>query len=140
MKHNLSLLCILLSCFLFSAFKCVKKAPLQIDPNQTPAGFLTQQSQTNTTQNPTEHSATQSNSSCKTSADCVLVNKGCCGCGAGGESIAIPIAQKDSYNSQLKKHCLELEKTRGPMACPQSYRCEEFQAECRNSQCVTIKK
>lgn len=138
MKYSPFLFTIFLSCFLFiTAFECVKKAPLQIDPNQNPV----QQSQTNTSQNPIENSNNPSHkNTCKTNADCILVNKGCCGCSAGGESIAIPISQKDSYNDQLKKQCLDLEKTRGLIACPQSYHCGEFQAQCQNSQCITIKE
>ena len=113
------------SCFA-SACGYINKAPDQI-----PADLSAQQSQSNPSQNHLMDSVTQF--PCKTNEDCVLVDKGCCGCGSGGESIAIPISQKDSYNNQLEKRCLELN-------CVEWARCGEFQAQCQNSQCVTIKK
>ncbi len=104
-----------------------------------------------TAQNPQNSSASQSANNlnnkvsteqtpCTKNADCVLVDKECCGCGSGGESIAIHISKKDSYNSKLKKQCDDLEKKSGPITCHDTERCEEFQAQCRNSRCVTEKK
>ena len=71
--------------------------------------------------------------SCKTDADCVLVNADCCGCQSGGSSIAVHKSDKKSYNSALKKTC----STSTPANCSASYRCNTFQAYCHNSQCAT---
>jgi len=147
MKYKTSLFFVFSSCFLFTpACEYIKT------PDQISADFDAQQSQSNSSQNPsTAAQQSQSNSNqnpstalttqfpCKINADCVLVNKGCCGCRAGGESIAISNLAKDSHNDQLKKQCLELNKNI-PIACPAQFRCDEFQAQCQNSQCVTIKK
>ena len=72
------------------------------------------------------------NKACQADEDCVLVDKGCCGCRAGGESIAVHKSQKNSYNIDLKKKC----SARGFMACARWYRCDDFKAQCLNSQCV----
>ena len=77
---------------------------------------------------------------CTKNADCVLVNKECCGCGSGGESIAVHISQKDSYNNKLDKQCDDIEKKFGPLTCHDTMRCDEFQAQCRNSKCIAEKK
>lgn len=70
---------------------------------------------------------------CATNADCILVNKDCCGCNAGGESIAIHISQEYIYNNELQRTC----STREPQLCRQHFRCGEFQIQCHNSRCVT---
>jgi len=132
MKYKTSLFFFFSSCFLFTpACEYIKT------PDQISADFDAQQSQSNSSQNSSTALTTQF--PCKINADCVLVNKGCCGCRAGGESIAISNLAKDSHNDQLKKQCLELNKNI-PIACPAQFRCDEFQAQCQNSQCVTIKK
>lgn len=79
------------------------------------------------------------NNTCKTDADCVLVDKGCCGCSSGGESIAIHISEKENYNSQLKKKCQQIEKTTDSIACHDTMMCEHFRAQCIYSQCITKK-
>ena len=76
---------------------------------------------------------------CKTDADCVLVNKDCCGCGSGGESIAIPISQKESYKRKRKLKCDWIEKITGPINCFEAMRCQLFQAQCIDSKCLTKK-
>ena len=77
----------------------------------------------------------QYQTTCSTDSDCVLVNKDCCGCNAGGESIAINRSQENTYNSALKSRC-----SRDLRACPAWYRCKEFKAQCLSSKCVAIKK
>lgn len=77
----------------------------------------------------------QYQTTCHKDSDCVLVDKDCCGCSAGGESIAINKSQKDIYNKDLHSRC-----SGEPRLCPAWYRCKEFQTECRNSKCIVIKK
>ena len=75
-----------------------------------------------------------SSKACQIDADCVLVDTACCGCNAGGESVAIHKSQENSYNSELKTKCS------GQNMCKQWYRCDNFKAQCHNSQCITVKK
>ena len=75
------------------------------------------------------------NAVCDTDTDCVLVNKGCCTCSAGGESIAIHKSKRDSYISELKESCYGYYSV-----CAQQYLCDSFKAECQNSQCVTVRQ
>ncbi len=72
---------------------------------------------------------------CNTDADCILVDKDCCGCNSGGESKAIHKSQEARHNSEWKKKC-----TSPLMYCTAFYRCHQFQAKCRNSQCVVINR
>lgn len=89
---------------------------------------------TGTNHQSTVDNSRQNSASCETNADCVLVNTNCCGCQAGGEAIAVHKSQKDSHDRRLKEQCAG----EVSMLCPQWYRCKDFQAQCRNSQCVTI--
>ena len=74
---------------------------------------------------------TPGNGICQTDSDCVLVDAGCCGCSAGGESIAIHKSQREAHNKRLLNQC--------PLhqVCPAAYLCNQVGAICRNSQCVT---
>ena len=69
---------------------------------------------------------------CESDSDCVLVNEACCGCNNGGKSIAIHFSQREAYNGALKSHC----DRKPPTACKSWYRCQEFQTQCYQSQCV----
>ena len=69
---------------------------------------------------------------CDRDSDCALVNKDCCGCHNGGNSISIHISQENFYNDALENYCSQ----RQPGACRYWYRCRDFQALCHNSQCV----
>ncbi|MCY4512493.1 MAG: hypothetical protein OXB86_02250 [Bdellovibrionales bacterium] len=68
---------------------------------------------------------------CAKDSDCILVNKDCCGCRAGGDSIAIHKSQESDYNNKWKEAC----SIQSPL-CKQWYRCELFQIQCRDFQCV----
>lgn len=72
--------------------------------------------------------------SCNQDSDCVLVDKSCCGCSAGGASIAVSISEKDTYTQALKSHCKE--KHPEGQRCLGWYRCETFKARCIQSQCI----
>ena len=78
----------------------------------------------------------EARTSCNKDSDCVLVSEGCCSCRQSGSSIAINKSQEDRYNSQLKKICLR----NRDRNCTLGYRCNEFEAKCRNRRCVTINK
>ena len=73
------------------------------------------------------------NPACKTDSDCVLVDKGCCNCANGGDSIAIHKSQKNNYISKLKKSCSSFTDF-----CMAEYRCDYFKAKCMNFQCVAV--
>lgn len=92
--------------------------------------------QTNGGQNTGRIQIPVQNIPCQTFADCVLVNRDCCGCNAGGESIAIHISQEYTYNNEWQRIC----STRGLQACKQWYRCEEFQVQCHNFRCAKIRQ
>ena len=71
---------------------------------------------------------------CQKDSDCVLVDKDCCGCSAGGESIAINKSQETVYNKDLDSRC-----SGDLRVCPAWFRCREFQAKCHKSRCTVIK-
>ena len=71
---------------------------------------------------------------CQTNADCVLVRADCCGCLGGGESIAVHKSQENNHNRKLREQCSS------HIICPRGDRCDDFQAQCRNSQCITIRQ
>ena len=71
-------------------------------------------------------------SPCDRDSDCILVDKSCCGCNDGGNSIAIHISEEDVYNKALRNYC----SSREPMLCTKWYRCRDFRALCHNSRCT----
>ena len=75
---------------------------------------------------------------CQTDSDCVLVDKDCCGCVSGGDSIAIHKSQENIYNKDLQSRCAAA--VDSSKACATWDRCAEFQAQCRNSKCISINK
>ena len=124
MRYKFFFVLICLSCFLFiSACNFSKK-----DSSQTPSSAHNPlyQKQQPMTQN-------SSDIFCQTDTDCILANKSCCGCHAGGESIAIHKSQKKSYRNELKARCSAYN-----VMCPALYRCDDFKAQFRNSKCVAV--
>ena len=77
----------------------------------------------------------QYQTTCQKDSDCVLVDKDCCGCSAGGESIAINKSQEIVYNKDLDSRC----SGDSMRVCPAWFRCREFQAKCHKSKCIVIK-
>jgi len=47
------------------------------------------------------------NRDCKSDSDCVIVADDCCPCSQGGQARAIPKKQKDTYEKDRKKRCVE---------------------------------
>jgi hypothetical protein len=61
---------------------------------------------------------------CVKDSDCVLVNKNCCGCSAGGSKTCI---NKDFYDQwQQRLDC----KSKGTILCPQVYLCDSNPTRC----------
>ena len=141
MKINLLYMYVFSNVFLFiSSCEFLKQdSPLQ-DPFSQASSLQDYPSQDSSSL-PVEQSAPPVSSiqpdslACETDSDCVLVNKGCCGCSAGGESIAIHKSQQNSYINELKESCALFIRF-----CPAWYRCDEFKAKCINFQCVADSK
>ena len=76
------------------------------------------------------------NPTCNTDADCVLVNKDCCGCSSGGESVAVHRSQVESYNREWEQECSS---DRISVHCPSVNVCNKYQVQCYNSQCATLR-
>ena len=72
---------------------------------------------------------------CEKDADCVLVSSSCCGCSAGGDSIAVHKSQVDNYNNNLQQIC----SPNIGRLCPQWYRCNDFEARCQSQSCTALK-
>lgn len=69
---------------------------------------------------------------CNADTDCVLVNRGCCGCDYGEGDFAI-------HKSQKADHIRNIRDTRESCICTMQIRdCTNYQAQCRNSKCVAV--
>jgi len=71
---------------------------------------------------------------CNSDSDCVLVSKDCCGCNAGGESIAIHQSLEKDYSDRLKKTCSVKQ------ICFAWYRCDDFRAYCQSQKCSVLNR